>query len=285
MKNMLILGGNSKKNITWLKKMVELYKSEYNVKTVEYDNWQNDKEMDFDYELEKIRNMLLNNDVDIIIAKSIGLIFISYIARNINIKNKTIVFMGYPMNLLEKENIDITGEINKLSSDNKLLIIQEDKDPLGSYEDVYKVLNKVNVIKIDGNDHSYNNITHIKKHINNFIKPTVHEMKLQDKYFDYILYGTKRIELRLNDEKRSKIKVGDKIRFLKMSNLTDELIVDVEELLKYSSFDELFKDYDISILSDKSMTKKELKKVLEEFYTKEMQDKYGVLGIKIKLNK
>ena len=84
----------------------------------------------------------------------------------------------------------------------------------------------------------------------------VHEMKLQDKYFDYILYGTKRIELRLNDEKRSKIKVGDKIRFLKMSNLTDELIVDVEELLKYSSFDELFKDYDISILSDKSMKKK-----------------------------
>ena len=150
MKNMLILGGNSKKNIAWLKKMVELYKSEYNVKTVEYNNWQNDKEMDFDYELEKIRNILVNDDIDIIIAKSIGLIFISYIVRNINIKNKTIVFMGYPMNLLEKENIDITGEINKLSSNNKLLIIQEDNDPLGSYEDVYKVLNKVNVIKIDG---------------------------------------------------------------------------------------------------------------------------------------
>lgn len=29
-----------------------------------------------------------------------------------------------------------------------------------------------------------------------------HEMKLQDKYYNYILNGTKRIELRLYDEKR-----------------------------------------------------------------------------------
>ena len=28
----------------------------------------------------------------------------------------------------------------------------------------------------------------------------IHEMKLQPKYFNYILNGTKRIELRLNDE-------------------------------------------------------------------------------------
>lgn len=40
-----------------------------------------------------------------------------------------------------------------------------------------------------------------------------HEMKLQPKYFDYILNGTKRIEIRLNDEKRKKIKLGDKINF------------------------------------------------------------------------
>ena len=32
-----------------------------------------------------------------------------------------------------------------------------------------------------------------------------HEMKLQPKYFKYILNGTKRIEIRLNDEKRQLI--------------------------------------------------------------------------------
>ena len=40
-----------------------------------------------------------------------------------------------------------------------------------------------------------------------------HEMNLQDKYFDFILNGTKRIELRLNDEKRQQIKIGDTIIF------------------------------------------------------------------------
>ena len=32
-----------------------------------------------------------------------------------------------------------------------------------------------------------------------------HEMKLQSKYYDFIKYGTKRIELRLFDKKRSKL--------------------------------------------------------------------------------
>ena len=36
-----------------------------------------------------------------------------------------------------------------------------------------------------------------------------HEMGLRPKYFDYIKNGTKRIELRLFDEKRQKIRLGD----------------------------------------------------------------------------
>lgn len=45
----------------------------------------------------------------------------------------------------------------------------------------------------------------------------------------------------------------------------------------------LFKDHDTNLLADKSLTKEELLKVLEEFYPKEEQVKYGVLGIRIKL--
>lgn len=40
-----------------------------------------------------------------------------------------------------------------------------------------------------------------------------HEMKLKAQFFNYIKNGTKRIELRLNDEKRRKIKLGDTIKF------------------------------------------------------------------------
>lgn len=111
----------------------------------------------------------------------------------------------------------------------------------------------------------------------------IHEMKLQPQYFNFILNGTKRIEIRLNDEKRQNIKLGDKIKFLKEPDLNESFEAQVIGLLRYNSFEEMFKDYDISILSDKSMTKEELISVLEPFYTKEKQEKYGVLGIRIEL--
>lgn len=111
----------------------------------------------------------------------------------------------------------------------------------------------------------------------------VHEMKLQPEYFNFILNGTKRIEIRLNDEKRQNIKLGDKIKFLKEPDLKESIEAQVVGLLRYNSFEKMLKDYDISILSDKSMTKEELISVLEQFYTKDKQEKYGVLGIRIEL--
>lgn len=112
----------------------------------------------------------------------------------------------------------------------------------------------------------------------------MHEMKLRPKYYDFILNGTKRIEIRLNDEKRQKISLGDKIRFHKDPGTLEEYFdTKVIGLLRYNTFEELFKDHDIALLADKSLTKEELLKVLEEFYPKEEQAKYGVLGIRIEL--
>ena len=110
-----------------------------------------------------------------------------------------------------------------------------------------------------------------------------HEMKLQPEYYNFILNGTKRIEIRLYDEKRQSIKLGDTIKFLKEPELSESFNAKVTGLLRYNSFKDMFKDFDISILSDKSMTKEELIKVLEQFYTKEKQERYGVLGIRIEL--
>ena len=111
----------------------------------------------------------------------------------------------------------------------------------------------------------------------------MYEMKLKPKYYGFIESGTKRIEVRLNDKKRRKIKIGDTIRFIKEPELKEYVDTKVIKLHKYNSFIEMFKDFDISILADKSMTKEELINVLEEFYTKEEQEEYGVLGIEINL--
>lgn len=110
-----------------------------------------------------------------------------------------------------------------------------------------------------------------------------HEMKLQPEYYNFIVNGTKRIEIRLFDEKRQQIKLGDTIKFLKEPELNDFFKAKVIGLLRYNSFEDMFKDFDISILSDKSMSKEDLINVLEQFYTKDKQQKYGVLGIRIEL--
>lgn len=111
-----------------------------------------------------------------------------------------------------------------------------------------------------------------------------HELKLRPEYYNYILNGTKRIELRLNDEKRSKIKIGDTITFKKDPELTESFNCTVTALLNYKSFVDLFNDFPIEMLADKSMSKKDLLNTLKEFYTPEKQKEYNVLGIKIKLN-
>ena len=108
-----------------------------------------------------------------------------------------------------------------------------------------------------------------------------HAMNLQNRYFDFIKNGTKRIELRLNDEKRAKIQLGDEISFAK--NDGEKLTAKVVGLLRYDNFANLFRDFPIEILSDKSMTKNELRKTVEEFYLPEKQREFGVLGIRLEL--
>lgn len=112
-----------------------------------------------------------------------------------------------------------------------------------------------------------------------------HTMKLQPKYYDFIINGTKKIEIRLNDEKRRLIKVGDIIVFQKEPDLNERFNVKVTDLIKYNSFKEMFNDFDISILASKDTTKEELLDTLEKFYPKEKQEEYGVLCIKFELEK
>ena len=113
----------------------------------------------------------------------------------------------------------------------------------------------------------------------------IYELKLQPRYYNYMLNGTKRIELRLYDEKRKNVKLGDTIKFLKEPDLNESFDTKVVGLLRYNSFEELISDFDITILADISMSKDELLNELEKFYPKDKQEKYGVLGIRINIRK
>ena len=110
-----------------------------------------------------------------------------------------------------------------------------------------------------------------------------HNMKLMTKYFDYIKFGSRRIELRLNDEKRKNIKIGDEIIFEELADNPRYLKTKVIDLYYENNFNDLIEKYDIELFADKYASKEELIKILNDIYSQEAQEKYGIVGIRIEL--
>lgn len=110
-------------------------------------------------------------------------------------------------------------------------------------------------------------------------------MKLNPKYFEYMKNGTKRVEIRLNDEKRKDLKRGDEIIFQKEPELKEELYTQIVSLNIKRNFKELIEELDVSEYSDKSESEGKFLNDLYKFYTKEQEEKYGVVGIQIKIRK
>lgn len=106
----------------------------------------------------------------------------------------------------------------------------------------------------------------------------IHKMKLNEEPFERIKNGTKTIEFRLYDEKRRKVKIGDKIEFSKLPDLQEKILVDVLDLYTEPSFEELFE----KIYKDKEQAQQKAN-AMYEIYSPENEKKYGVVGIKIKL--
>lgn len=107
-----------------------------------------------------------------------------------------------------------------------------------------------------------------------------HEMNLHNQPFEKIKSGTKTIELRLNDEKRQLLKIKDIIEFTNRQTL-EKILVEIEELHKYPSFEELYKHFDKISMGYNENEEANLND-MEEYYSKEEQDKYGIVGIQIK---
>ena len=107
----------------------------------------------------------------------------------------------------------------------------------------------------------------------------IHKMKLKESPFYRIKDGSKEIEFRLFDEKRQQIKVGDKIEFSKLPELEEKLVVDVLDLYRANSFEELF----LRIYNDKKEAEDKAE-IMRAFYSEKEEQKYGVIGIKVKIN-
>ena len=108
-----------------------------------------------------------------------------------------------------------------------------------------------------------------------------HKMNLNPEPFEMIRAGQKTIELRLHDEKRQKIKVGDTIEFTQ-TETGEKLVAEVIALHRFDSFAELYRHlpllkcgYTQADVADAEPED------MDVYYTPEQQKKYGVTGIEL----
>ena len=116
-----------------------------------------------------------------------------------------------------------------------------------------------------------------------FCGKTVHEMRLADAPFDMIKSGKKTVEVRLNDEKRRQICVGDIIIYRRKSGIGDTCAVNVVDLRQYKNFFELFSAELLAATGCENMIAEQAVQSMYQYYTAEQESGFGVLAIQIKL--
>ena len=108
-----------------------------------------------------------------------------------------------------------------------------------------------------------------------------HEMKLNPSPFYAIKMGLKTIEMRLNDEKRQLIKVGDEIEFTNRET-GEKLLTRVANLTVFKDFYQLYSHFDKSKLGYKENEAAHYTD-MSQYYPNEEINRYGVLAIEINL--
>ena len=94
--------------------------------------------------------------------------------------------------------------------------------------------------------------------------------------------GEKIYELRLNDEKRQKLRTGDTIKFTVTDETGESIEKRVKNIYRFSDFTELYKALPLKkcgYTDDTIHTASPKKK--KKYYSKERQSRYGVLAIEV----
>ena len=123
---------------------------------------------------------------------------------------------------------------------------------------------KVNVLVIEGEDISFE----------------THKMSLKTEPFFRIREGEKRVELRLLDGKRKKIRVGDRIIFTHTENDEETVCARVIGLHKYRCFNDMLSDFSCQSLGIPAGTEN-LDQLMLSYYSKAEIQTFGALAIRL----
>ena len=111
----------------------------------------------------------------------------------------------------------------------------------------------------------------------------VFRMNLHPEPYALIKSGRKDVEMRLYDERRRGIMIGDLIIFTN-NETGEELVVEVKRLRRFANFEKLYQYYPkqrIGYRDDEAANPDDM----HQYYSEELIQKYGTLAIEIELVK
>ncbi|WP_456481333.1 HisA/HisF-related TIM barrel protein [Methanopyrus sp.] len=103
----------------------------------------------------------------------------------------------------------------------------------------------------------------------------VHHMGLEEEYLELIKEGKKTVEGRVKDDKRTRIKPGDKILFNR------RLLVKVVDVREYDSFEEMLREEGLENVLPNVDSIEEGVEIYRRFYSSGKEKMFGVLAIEI----
>ena len=108
---------------------------------------------------------------------------------------------------------------------------------------------------------------------------TIHIMKLSEPYYTLVKQKKKIIEIRINDEKRKLLKIGDNIKFTK-TNGNNHFILKIKDLKTSHNFENAIKKATLKKCMPNIKTIKEAVEIYRSFpYYKDKEKYYGIILI------
>ncbi|MBE5736026.1 MAG: ASCH domain-containing protein [Clostridiales bacterium] len=108
-------------------------------------------------------------------------------------------------------------------------------------------------------------------------------MKMQGEFFDQVKSGKKIYEVRLYDEKRQKIGIGDTIIFKKQPELIDGVVTKVVDVKRFDTFEQMAQTLSLSSVGFDNKNAGQVARFYRSIYSREDEKKYGVIAFKIEL--
>ncbi len=108
-------------------------------------------------------------------------------------------------------------------------------------------------------------------------------MKLLESEFYKIINRDKVMEVRLNDEKRKKLKKSDIIFFHNISDFSEVVKVNVLNKYEFNTFKELYDSFPVKCFGANNYQKEDLLENIYNIYSTKDESLYGVLAIEFEI--